>query len=87
MKTIISAISLLKTYCYFFGHKYEQTKQITHHVKEHTCSCCKKQVTIDSNGKLTELTPKHRAINSLLEKIYTNKIVRLNKRRYHVGAA
>ena len=80
MKTIIYAISPLKTYCYFFGHKYEQTKQITHHVKEYTCSCCNKQVTIDSDGKLIELTQKRKEINLLLAKIY-NKKVKVSKLR------
>ena len=65
-----------KLYCAFFGHQYEMTKKVTNHVKEYTCKCCKKQLTTDSNGQLIELTPKYQDINSVLERIYTSRIMR-----------
>lgn len=67
----------LKLICDIIGHKYVVSKQVTSHVKEYTCKCCKKQLTTNSNGNLTELTPKFREINSILEDIYTRRLVRL----------
>ena len=69
-----------KLYCDVFGHKYQMSKKVTNHVKEYTCKCCKKQLTTDSNGRLTELTPKHQDINSALERIYNNKSMRLKQK-------
>ncbi len=73
-------MSATKLYCDFFGHNYKMTKKVTNHVKEYTCSCCKKQLTTDSNGKLTELTPKYQEINSALERIYNNRMMRLKRK-------
>lgn len=67
----------LKIYCDVFGHNYQVSKKVTSHVKEYTCKCCKKQLTTNSNGKLTLLTPKYREINNLLEDIYTRRLMRL----------
>lgn len=69
-----------KLYCDFFGHRYEVTKKVTNHVKEYTCSRCKKQLTTNSNGKLTELTPKFKEINITLERIYSNRMMRLKQK-------
>ncbi|WP_299115592.1 DUF1660 family phage protein [uncultured Winogradskyella sp.] len=69
-----------KLYCDFFGHNYEVTKKVTNHVKEYTCTRCKKQLTTNSNGKLTELTPKFQEINSALERIYNNRMMRLKQK-------
>jgi transposase-like protein len=65
-----------KLYCDFFGHNYKRTKNVTNHVKEYTCTRCNKQLTTDSNGRLTELTPKYRDINSTLERIYNHRALR-----------
>lgn len=73
-------MSATKLYCDFFGHNYKMTKKVTNHVKEYTCSCCKKQLTTDSNGQLTELTPKYQEINSALERIYNNRMMRLKRK-------
>ncbi|WP_461598432.1 hypothetical protein [Winogradskyella sp.] len=73
-------MSATKLYCDFFGHNYKMTKKVTNHVKEYTCSCCKKQLTTDSNGRLTELTPKYQDINSALERIYNNRMLRLKRK-------
>lgn len=70
-----------KLYCDFFGHNYNVTKSVTKHVKEYTCKCCKKQLTTDSNGQLTALTPKYQEINEALERIYNNRMLRLKKKR------
>jgi len=69
-----------KLYCDFFGHNYKVSKKVTNHVKEYTCKCCKKQLTTNSNGKLIELTPKFQEINSTLERIYNNKMMRLKQK-------
>ncbi len=69
-----------KLYCDFFGHNYNVTKSVTKHVKEYTCKCCKKQLTTNSDGKLTELTPKYQEINEALERLYNNRMVRLQQK-------
>lgn len=69
-----------KLYCDLFGHNYKVTKKVTRHVKEYTCKCCKKQLTTNSNGRLTELTPKYQEINSALERIYNNRLIRLQQK-------
>ena len=80
MKKSTSNQSPLKIYCDIFGHKYEVSKKVTSHVKEYTCKCCKKQLTTNSNGNLTELTPKFKEINTILEQIYTRRMMRLKQK-------
>lgn len=82
MKTTTSNSTGLisKVYCNVFGHQYDVTKKVTKHVKEYTCKCCKKQLTTNSNGHLTELTPIFREINSLLERIYAHRMMLLNQK-------
>ena len=81
MKKSVSSISSSKLYCSIFGHNYQLSKQVTNFVKEYECSCCKQQVTVDSNGKLTPLTPKYKDINRVLEKIYANKLSKMRRIR------
>ncbi|MGB3606080.1 MAG: hypothetical protein WA775_05400 [Psychroserpens sp.] len=69
--------SPLRFYCDIFGHNYEMTRKVTSHVKEYTCKCCKRQLTTNGNGKLTELTPKFQEINAILETMYTRRMMRL----------
>ncbi|HLV69720.1 MAG TPA: hypothetical protein VKY34_03355 [Xanthomarina sp.] len=76
MKKTTTNRTKLKFICDIFGHKYRVSKKVTSHVSEYTCSCCQKQLTTNSNGKLTELTPKYREINNLLEDIYTRRMMR-----------
>jgi hypothetical protein len=81
MKTSTSSSkSVSKLYCNVFGHQYDVSKKVTQHVKEYTCNCCKKQLTTNGNGNLTELTPKFQEINSVLEYIYTRRAMRLNQK-------
>jgi len=68
-------------YCTFFGHNFKVSRKVTYHVKEYKCCNCKKEMTTNSNGNLTELTPKFREINLVLERIYNNKLIRLSKQR------
>ncbi len=63
-------------YCSFFGHNYKISKKITYHVKEYTCKNCNSQVTTNGKGGLTQLTPKHKEINSILEHIHNRRIER-----------
>lgn len=67
-----------KLFCDIFGHKYQTSKNVTSHVKEYTCTCCKHQLTTNSNGELIELTPKYQEINALLADIYVRRRSRLN---------
>ena len=76
MKNVTKAPATKKLYCNVFGHNYEVSKKVTSHVKEYTCTCCKKQLTTNSNGNLTELTPKFKEINSILEEIYMRRMER-----------
>ena len=71
---------LPKMYCNLFGHDYVVTKKVTYHVKEYTCRQCKKELTTNSNGNLTELTPKFREINDILERIHLSKKQRLRRK-------
>ena len=80
MKTTTNSKPISKMYCNVFGHQYEVSKNVTRHVKEYTCKCCKKQLTTNSNGYLTELTPTFREINSILERIHTARMLRSKKK-------
>ena len=83
MKNATKAPAPMKLYCNVFGHNYEVSKKVTSHVKEYTCTCCKKQLTTNSNSNLTELTPKFKEINSILEEIYTRRMERLQDKMIH----
>jgi len=87
MKTSTPLIYPQKLYCFVFGHKFEETKKVTHFVKEYTCKCCKKQFTTDENGELTELTPKRREINTILTKMYANKLARMRQQNFSISTA
>jgi len=50
--------------------------------QEYTCKCCKKELTTDGNGRLTELTEKFKDINSVLERIYSHKLAKMKIQRY-----
>ena len=82
MKKITHQSTFLpKMYCNLFGHNYEVTKKVTYHVKEYTCSHCKKQLTTNSNGSLTDLTPKFKEINAILERIHANRMERSKRKQ------
>ncbi len=76
-KTTNNSSSASKLFCSVFGHKYKVTKEVTKHIKEYTCNCCKKQLTTNGNGKLIELTPKFKEINSILETIHVRRMSRV----------
>jgi transposase-like protein len=80
MKKPTTSLTTLKFYCDIFGHNYQVSKKVTSHVSEYTCKCCKKQLTTNSNGNLTELTPKYKEINNLLEDFYTRRMLRLKNK-------
>ncbi len=82
MNTTTKSSTTSKLYCNLFGHKYEISKKVTSHVKEYTCKCCKRQLTTNSNGNLTELTPKYKEINSILERIYAHRVMRLQQKTF-----
>lgn len=75
-----------RLYCDIFGHNYQTSRIITSHVKEYTCSCCKRQLTTDSNGKLIELTAKYQEINSILADLYAKRKQRHQSRSVSTSA-
>ncbi|MDO5972240.1 hypothetical protein Q4Q35_20775 [Flavivirga aquimarina] len=60
-------------HCKLFGHDFRVTRNVTYHVKEYTCKNCKKELTINGNGHLTELTPNFKEINDVLEHIHMKR--------------
>ena len=83
MKTATRKPAFLpRLYCSVFGHDFEVSRKVTSHVKEYTCSHCKKELTTNGNGNLTVLTPKYREINSILEQMYTRRLMRLQNRQF-----
>ena len=66
-------------HCKVFGHDLRVSKDVTFHVKEYTCKNCKKQFTTSSSGSLTELTPKFKEINAVLENIHTRRLTKRQK--------
>ena len=88
MKTTTSNVNRVsKIYCNIFGHQYDVSKNVTKHVKEYTCKCCKRQVTTDGNGHLTELTPTFKEINSILENIHAKRRSRVQQKIFATSAA
>lgn len=60
-------------HCKVFGHDFQVSRNVTYHVKEYTCKNCKKELTTNENGSLTELTPKFKEINDVLERIHIKR--------------
>lgn len=60
-------------HCKVFGHDFQVTRDVTYHVKEYTCKNCKKELTTNGSGYLTELTPKFKEINDVLEHIHIKR--------------
>ena len=87
MKNYTTPINPSKLCCTIFGHKYKVTKKVTYHIKEYKCSCCNRELTTNSNGKLTELTPTFKDINAALSRIYLNKLARMKTQRLNTSAA
>ena len=83
MNITTTTLAPLKLYCSLFGHQYEVSKKVTLHVKEYTCKCCKRQLTTNGNGNLTELTPKFQEINTILSDIYLRRKERLQQRAFN----
>lgn len=59
--------------CSVFGHDFKVSRHVTYHVKEYKCCNCNKELTTSSQGNLTELTPKLKEINDVLERIHQKK--------------
>lgn len=66
-------------YCSIFGHQFVVSKRVTLHVNEYKCKNCNFQMTTDGKGKLTPLTPRHKEINSELERIYLKRSLKKRK--------
>lgn len=60
-----------------FGHNFKVSRHVTYHVKEYKCCNCKKELTTNSKGNLTELTPRLKEINDVLERIHMKRKMRL----------
>ncbi len=81
-----SSFSISKIYCALFGHDYVTSKQVTHHIKEYTCSHCGEQATTNSRGRLEVMTPKLKEINDALASVHAKKIAR-NKGKINLQTA
>ncbi len=75
------AFSFSKIYCSLFGHDYLLSKNVTHHIKEYTCSHCGEQATTNSRGRLEVMTPKLKEINKALASVHAKKQARTNQDR------
>ncbi len=73
-----SMFSFSKIYCSLFGHDYVLSKNVTHHIKEYTCSHCSEQATTNSRGRLEIMTPKLKEINNVLASVHAKKLARAN---------
>ncbi|MGJ8591612.1 MAG: hypothetical protein ACSHXF_03645 [Aquaticitalea sp.] len=62
-----------KIYCHVFGHQPVISKKVTLHVNEFQYSKCKFQMTTNSKGELTPLTPNYKEINAVLERIHQRR--------------
>ncbi len=71
-----STFSFSKIYCALFGHDYVLSKNVTHHIKEYTCSHCSEQATTNSRGRLEVMTPKLKEINEALATVHAKKAER-----------
>ena len=80
MKRTTKPNAIRRIYCDAFGHRYEVSRKVTSHVKEYQCRCCKRELTTNSNGNLTELTPTFKEINSILERIHTARMMRSKRK-------
>ncbi len=70
------AFSFSKIYCSLFGHDYVLSKNVTHHIKEYSCSHCGEQATTNSRGRLEVMTPKLKEINNALALVHAKKIAK-----------
>ena len=66
-------------YCSLFGHEFQITKHVTHHVKEFKCKHCNKPFTTNQFGNITELTPKLKEINDVLENVHNRRFLKRQK--------
>ncbi|MDD2985863.1 hypothetical protein [Flavobacterium sp.] len=75
MKTYFTSSNFLNVtiICNLLGHKYQTKRKITNHFSEYKCSCCGKEMTDDSHGRLTKLTPELLEINETLRMIFQKK--------------
>jgi hypothetical protein len=73
MDRIKKKLSNPKLYCTLFGHKFIISRKITQHFKEYKCTVCKIELTSDSKGGKTELTPELKEVNETLLHFYKKK--------------
>jgi len=59
--------------CKVNGHNYKIVKDVTQHFHEYECSCCGKQMTDDTKGRLIVLTPERKAINETLHHLFQKR--------------
>lgn len=57
-------------FCSVFGHNFILSNQREDH---YTCKCCEKKFTMNEDGELIDLNPRHQEINSLLHYLSTKK--------------
>ena len=68
--------SFSKIYCSIFNHNYVLSRNVTHYIKEFTCTHCGQQATTNSRGRLEAMTPKLKEINEALAFVHAKKVAR-----------
>lgn len=71
MKMFVS--NLRKTLCAVFGHRFRVANQVTPHISEYKCKCCKCELTTNENGRLDKLTPELKEVNRTLADFYRKR--------------
>ncbi|AXT61935.1 hypothetical protein D1816_16765 [Aquimarina sp. AD10] len=78
--------SFSKIYCSLFGHDYVLSKDVTHHIKEYSCSHCNEQATTNSRGRLEVMTPKLKEINNALASVHAKKAKRKSETTFQAAS-
>ncbi|MGS2741382.1 hypothetical protein [Sinomicrobium sp. M5D2P17] len=73
IKSNKSVFSMARILCFIFGHRFRVTKEVTSYIKEYQCSCCRAEVTVNDEGRLTSLTSQLKEINETLAELHQKK--------------
>ncbi|RAV28277.1 hypothetical protein [Sinomicrobium soli] len=73
IKSKKSAFSLARILCFVFGHRFRVSREVTAHIKEYRCTCCRAEVTLDDEGHITSLTSQLKEINDTLTDLHKKK--------------
>lgn len=71
--TAYNLASLSSVFCQIFGHQFTISRKVTQHITEYECVHCKKQMTTNEYGELSELTTELEAINNTLQDMWRRR--------------